>query len=69
MLQTGSSYGAYLRGVNGELTHPAVASLDHPLFACGGKRVEEKGFFYPLFCIAEERVDQRSVVGVSQRRG
>jgi hypothetical protein len=23
------------------LTHPVIASLDHPLFACGGKRVKQ----------------------------
>jgi hypothetical protein len=26
------------------LTHPVVASLDHPLFACGGKRVAAINF-------------------------
>jgi hypothetical protein len=24
-------------------THPVYASLDHPLFACGGKRVGKNG--------------------------
>ena len=48
-----------------ELTHPDYATLVDPLSAFGGKR----GF---LFCFslhplcAAERVDQRSVVGVSK---
>jgi len=25
-----------------ESTHPVYAALDHPLFACGGKRVKKK---------------------------
>jgi len=48
-------------------THPVIASLDHPLFACGGKR-ELKNFPNPLFRVAEERVAQQSVGGVSSRR-
>jgi hypothetical protein len=51
------------------ITHPVVASLDHPLFAFGGKRVMNKiKKEITLFPRSEERVDQRSVVGVSNRR-
>jgi len=48
------------------ITHPVVAALDHPLFACGGKR--ELKNFQPSLPLAGERVDQRSVVGVSKQR-
>jgi len=52
-------------------THPVVASLDHPLFTCGGKRVWEGNIKQkrssPSLRLAAERVDQRSVVGVSWR--
>jgi hypothetical protein len=49
-------------------THPVYASLDHPLFACGVKRVgewirEKKKLLYPLSSEAEERVDKRSDAG------
>ena len=49
-------------------THPICASLDHPLFACGGKRGFEKveKLLRPLSSEAEERADKRSVVGVSR---
>jgi hypothetical protein len=39
-------------------THPVFASLDHPLFTCGGKRelsCFNKLFKNPLSCAAEER--------------
>jgi len=42
-------------------THPICASLDHPLFACGGKRVginKYKESKQPSFPLAEERVDE-----------
>lgn len=31
----------------GEFTHPVIAALDHPLFACGGKRDQMKNFVSP----------------------
>jgi len=31
------------------LTHPVIASLDHPLFACGGKRVAAMPWILSLF--------------------
>jgi len=48
-------------------THPVFASLDHPLFACGGKRVKKKER-KPLYARSGERGDERSDVGVSRRR-
>jgi hypothetical protein len=38
--------------------------LDHPLFACGAKRVFEE-LLRPLSRVAEERADQQSAVGQS----
>jgi hypothetical protein len=32
-----------------ELTHPNIAALVDPLFACGGKRVNKFFVFTPLF--------------------
>jgi hypothetical protein len=56
-------------------THPTIASLGHPLFACGGKRglkkfvmrseARKKSLFNPLSGEAEERVGKRSDAGVS----
>ena len=57
-----------------ESTHPIYASLDHPLFACGGKRVEKiiiKLLFFlklPLSSEAEERDVERSGDRVSCNR-
>jgi hypothetical protein len=61
-------------GVN--LTHPVIASLDHPLFACGGKRGawkrkwmkdkrQKKILPHPLSGEAEERVAQPNAGGSS----
>jgi hypothetical protein len=48
------------------LTHPICASLDHPLFAYGGKRVKKgKWPSKPSLPLAEERVNERSDVRVS----
>ncbi|MDB5032487.1 MAG: hypothetical protein JWP71_3208 [Mucilaginibacter sp.] len=47
------------------ITHPVCASLDHPL------RLRRKEGFkvgQPSFPLAEERVDEQSDVGVSNRR-
>ena len=46
-------------------THPVFASLDHPLFAFGGKRVSELiiELRQPSLSLAKERVDKRSDVG------
>jgi len=46
-----------------ESTHPVYASLDHPLFACGRKRVKKKER-KPLYARSGERGDKRSDVGV-----
>ena len=32
-----------------QTTHPICASLDHPLFACGGKRVAKKDSYNFFF--------------------
>ncbi|MDB5114542.1 MAG: hypothetical protein JWQ79_34 [Mucilaginibacter sp.] len=47
------------------ITHPVFASLDHPLFTFGVKRVTI--IKKTSLRLAEERVDKRSDVGVSQR--
>jgi hypothetical protein len=62
------NFGKLRSGNDAELTHPVYASLDHPLFTCGGKRGFSKivkKVFYPLSGEAEERVVQRSVDRVS----
>ncbi|MDB5126192.1 MAG: hypothetical protein JWQ85_424 [Mucilaginibacter sp.] len=46
------------------LTHPVVAALDHPLFAARKEGLKKPIILHPL--CAAERVDQRSVVGVSK---
>jgi hypothetical protein len=70
-LEDKSAINVALAVMSAGLTHPVVASLGHPLFAFGGKRVKQvrQKCSYPLSREAEERVDQRSVVGVSQRGG
>jgi hypothetical protein len=62
-------------------THPVIATLDHHLFAFGGKRERKKcdtlfsfggkrvikRYTSPSFPLAEERGDKRSDVGVNNR--
>lgn len=50
-----------------QTTHPIRASLDHPLFACGGKRdLKNNKISHPLSSKAEERVGEQSDAGVSR---
>ena len=46
-----------------EPTHPIYASLDHPLFAFGGKRVEKKEMKTPSMREAERGVTSAAMSG------